>query len=225
MREALEFLTALRRHNDRAWFTQRKERYRTAVLEPLQRFVTALSGACERRGIPLYGDARRSVFRIYRDLRFTPDKQPYKTHAAAYLSRDGGRGTPGGFYIRIDPEGSFFSVAFFAPPESVLRRWRMTMAEDPRSFSQVLSRLAKRRLRIRPPEEWDDGLRRMPRGFESFAASPLAAYFRLRSFGVRRSLSPRDLAGSRLVGRALDFIEASGPLLRYGWRIVDEIEA
>jgi uncharacterized protein (TIGR02453 family) len=225
MREALDFLAALQKHNDRTWFAARKERYRERVLEPLQRFVAELSERCEQRGIPLYGDARRSVFRIYRDLRFTPDKRPFKTHAAAYLSRDGGRATPGGFYIRIDPEGSYFSAAFFMPPDPLLRRWRAAMAEDPAAFSRVVRALERKRLRIRPPQEWDDALRRMPRGFEALAAAPLAPYFRLRSFAVRRSLATRDVGSSRLVERALAFIEAAGPLLRDGWRLADDVES
>lgn len=221
MDAALDFLTRLNRHNDRTWFEAHRDEYRRDVHEPLRAFVAGLSDACERRRIPLYGDERRSIFRIHRDLRFTPDKRPYKDHAAAYLSRDGGRTTQGGFYLRISPEGSWMSVAFYLLPPAALRRWRIAMAEEPKAFSRIVASLRAKRLRIVEPQEWDDGLKRMPREFQTFAASPLAPYFRLRSFAVRRPLRRSELASGRLVRAALAFIEAAGPLLRYGWRIVD----
>ncbi|HXP92278.1 MAG TPA: DUF2461 domain-containing protein [Candidatus Binatia bacterium] len=222
MLEAISFLRALERHNDREWFARHKEQYQAAVLLPMRRLVAALDAACARRGIPLYGDERRSIFRVYRDIRFSPDKRPFKTYAAAYLSRDGERTTQGGLYIRISPEGSWVSVAFFQPPPPLLQRWRRALAGEPKRFARVVAALQAKRLRIRPPEDWDDALRRMPRGFESFAASPLAPYFRLRSFAVRRTLTQRELAGSRLSATVMTFIEAAGPLLRYGWQLENE---
>lgn len=219
MLDALAFLRELERHNDRAWFARHKERYRACVLEPLQRFVTGLSDACAQRGIPLYGDVRRSIFRVYRDVRFSPDKRPFKTHAAAYLSRDGGRATQGGLYVHVSPQESWLSTAFYLPPPPLLQRWRSEMARNPARFTRVVSALRVKRLRIRPPEEWDDALRRMPRGFEALADSPLAPYFRLRSFAVRRDLTERELGSARLTGTTLRFVEAAGPLLRYGWSL------
>lgn len=222
MLAAVSFLRALERHNDREWFARHKERYVSDVLAPMQRLVEELSDACAKRGIPLYGDKRRSVFRIYRDVRFTPDKRPYKTWAAAYLSHDGERGTPGGFYIRISPEGSWMSAAFYMPPPGMLLRWRRAMAERPAQFTAVVRALTRKRLAIVPPDEWDDALKRMPRGFEAHATSPLALYFRLRSFAVRRALTKRDLERGALVRPALRLIEDAGPLLRYGWQFSGE---
>ncbi len=222
MLEAIAFLRQLERHNDRAWFARHKERYQAVVLLPMRRLVAALNDVCERRGIPLYGDERRSIFRVYRDIRFSPDKRPFKTYAAAYLSRDGGRTTPGGLYVRISPEGSWVSIAFFQPPPPLLLRWRRALAGDPKRFARVVAALQAKRLRIRPPEEWDDALRRMPRGFESLADSPLAPYFRLRSFAVRRTLTQRELASPRLSATIMTFVEAAGPLLRYGWQLEGE---
>lgn len=219
MLDAIAFLKQLERHNDRAWFATHKERYREAVLLPMQRFVSDLNAACECRGIPLCGDDRRSIFRIYRDVRFSADKSPFKTYAAAYLSRDGRRTTQGGFYVRVSPEGSWFSIAFFQSPPALLQRWRNSMAEDPQRFLRIVRALRDKRLHIRPPEDWDDALKRMPRGFESARDAPLAPYFRLRSFAVRRNLTQRELASARLASTALSFIEAAGPLLRYGWSL------
>lgn len=218
MLAAIAFLRELERHNDRAWFAARRERYLADVLLPMQEFVRDLSAACEKRRIPIHGDARRSIFRVYRDIRFSADKRPFATFAAAYLSRDASRSSPGGFYIRIDPAGSWMSLAFYLPPAPMLARWRASMAARPQEFSRVVRSLAAKGLNITQPGEWDDALKRMPRGFEAMADSPLAPYFRLRSFAVRRRLTQRELGARSLVATALRFIEDGGPLLRYGWR-------
>jgi uncharacterized protein (TIGR02453 family) len=222
--DAIRFLKQLERHNDRAWFAEHKERYLSTVLLPVRKFVHDVSEMCERRGIPIYGDSRRSIFRIYRDIRFSPDKRPFKTHASAYLSRDGGRTTQGGLYLHVSPEESFLSIAFFQPPSPMLRRWRLDMAEHPERFTRVLRALRTKRLAIRPAEEWWDGLKRMPRGFEAFARSPLAPYFRLQSFAVRRTLTQREVASPRLAATAVRYVESAGALLRYGWQIEGDIE-
>jgi uncharacterized protein (TIGR02453 family) len=219
MLAAIAFLRQLERHNDRAWFAERKERYRRDVLEPLQRFVVAVSDECARRRIPLYGDVRRSIFRVYRDVRFTADKRPFKTYAAAYLSRDGGRETQGGLYVAFSPQGSRLAVAFYAPPPPLLHRWRAAIARDPARFARVLAALRAKRLHVRPPEEWDDALRRMPRGFEAHAGTKIAPYLRLRSFAVGRDLTQREVASPRLATIAVDFVEAARPFLHYGWAL------
>jgi uncharacterized protein (TIGR02453 family) len=221
MLAAIEFLRALERHNDREWFAKHKERYISDVQEPMRSFLTELTDECARLRIPLHGDVRRSIFRIYRDIRFTPDKRPFKTWAAAYLSHDGERKTSGGFYIRISPEASWMSLAFYMPPPAALMAWRRAMAERPAQFARIVSALAKHKLKIAGPEEWDDSLARMPRGFEGMAKSPLAPYFRIRSFAVRRPLRQADLKRASLVKPALQLIEDGGPLLRFGWQITE----
>ena len=95
----LRFLEELAAHNERAWFAPRKERYERDVLWPMRAFVSDASRALARAGIPIGGDAKRSIFRVYRDVRFSPDKRPYRTNAACYLSYDGGRATQGGLYL------------------------------------------------------------------------------------------------------------------------------
>ena len=81
--EAIDFLVDLRQNNDRAWFQPRKAEYEALLKEPIEALVAALAERFERRGIPLQADPKRSIFRIYRDTRFSKDKSPYKTHLGA----------------------------------------------------------------------------------------------------------------------------------------------
>ena len=190
---ALRLLTSLERHNDRTWFSSRKERFETELLEPMRALVVEASQALAAAKIPLVGDPKRSVFRIYRDVRFTPDKRPYKTHLAAYLSPDGERRTQGGCYVHIAPQGAFLSVAFYQIGAPMLQRWREDMAARPRAFGDVVRALARRSLAILPAEQWDDALVRMPRDFTALESSGLAPFFRLRSFVVRRELEADEI--------------------------------
>src|SRR5690242_11834110 len=104
--DAIQFLADLAANNDRAWFQPRKAEYERLLKEPLEALCVALDRQFKRRGIPLSADPARSPFRIYRDVRFSKDKSPYKTHVSASFpwaeggkptsSHSGEEGDPGG---------------------------------------------------------------------------------------------------------------------------------
>jgi uncharacterized protein (TIGR02453 family) len=217
--KALRLLAALAKHNDRAWFAPRKARFESELLAPLVVLVEDATVALTRAKIPIGGDRKRSIFRIYRDVRFSSDKSPYKTHVSAYLSYDGGRKTPGGIYIHIQPKESFLSIAFYRIEKPMLARWRASMAADPARFTRVLRALEKHRLRLIPPEDDEDSLARMPRGFEAHASSPLAPYFRLRNFCTHVDLDDREVTSPTLLARIVDLARAAKPLLEFGWSL------
>ena len=78
-------LADLAEHNDRTWFQPRKADYERLLKEPMEGLVVALGERFASRGIPIEADPRHSIFRIYRDVRFSKDKSPYKTHVSASL--------------------------------------------------------------------------------------------------------------------------------------------
>ena len=83
--EAIQFLVDLADHNDRAWFQPRKAEFERLLKEPMEALVAALDERFSARRIPLRADPRRSIFRIYRDTRFSKDKSPYKTNVGASI--------------------------------------------------------------------------------------------------------------------------------------------
>jgi uncharacterized protein (DUF2461 family) len=106
----LAFLTRLAAHNDRDWFTANRAVYDDRLKPTLAALIDALNGALAARDLPLAGDPKKSVFRIHRDVRFSKDKRPYKTHVSATLTRANPDGTwqklsPGLLYVHIEPEG------------------------------------------------------------------------------------------------------------------------
>jgi uncharacterized protein (TIGR02453 family) len=112
---ALEFFAGLRDHNDPLWFKPRKAIYETEVLAPFRALLLTLSPQLEAVGIPLVGDPDRGIFRIYRDVRFSANKQLYKTHAGAVLTRSGRKGDPGLLYVHVEPGESIGGGRILAP--------------------------------------------------------------------------------------------------------------
>ncbi len=215
----MRLLAGLGRKNERAWFAPRKERFETELFAPMRALVADATRALARAKIGIGGDAKRSIFRIYRDVRFGHDKSPYRTHLAAYLSYDGGRATPGGIYVHIEPKRSFLSVAFYRIEKPMLQRWRAEIAARPQRFLRIVQTLERRGLAFEGPERSEDALARVARGFEAHAHAEIAPYLRLRSFCAERALEDDAIRTPELVERIVDAARSAKPLLAYGWAL------
>jgi uncharacterized protein (TIGR02453 family) len=215
-RAGLRFLRDLAKNNDRQWFTPRKNVYETELLEPLRALVADASVAMKRAKIPLGADPRRSTFRIYRDIRFSPDKSPYKTNLGAFLAHNGNHDLPGGLYIHIEPSKSFLAAGFYQIDKGSLQRWREEIATSARAFESLVRTLERKGLHL---SDDPDALKRVPRGFESYAESSVAKYLRRTSFTVSEKVSDDDVATSELIKRIVDFAKRTLRLLEYGWNL------
>src|SRR3990172_4761529 len=132
--EAIHFLLELALNNERAWFQARKDEYERLLKEPLEALCVALGERFEARGIPLRADAR-SPFRIYRDVRFSKDKSPYKTHVSASFpwAPDGAPALPRsrtesvhrvGGYFHFQPDEFSVGGGMWHPERPLLEAWR-----------------------------------------------------------------------------------------------------
>lgn len=209
----LQFLRDLAKNNDRDWFKPRKELYESSVLEPLRALLAALTASFEAAKVPLRADPAKSVFRVHRDVRFSADKSPYKTQASAILSPAADKSTSGVVYLHLEPGASFVASAFYQPDKDELHRWRVSFVERTAEFQKVLKELQKNGLDLRT----DEALVKMPRDFTEYADSPLAAYFRLKSFILSRPLTDAEVTSPGLVKIVTEFAKKSLPLLEYGW--------
>ena len=116
MKEHFEFLRELRANNYREWFKKNKARYdvlHKEFVDVVERLIERIAAFdAEIAGL----DAARCVYRIYRDIRFSPDKTPYKTHFGAYITGFGGRTSAyGGYYLHIEPDAPFVSGGVWCP--------------------------------------------------------------------------------------------------------------
>jgi uncharacterized protein (TIGR02453 family) len=208
----LRFLSALAKHNDRAWFGERKETYRSAVEEPLAAIALDAAARLARKKLDLAPDPRRIVFRIHRDVRFSHDKSPYKTHAGAVLHPHGNRDAPGVLYIHIDPKEPFLAAGFYQPEKSAIAAMRGAIVDDPRAFARVLASIERRGLSL----SREGALSRLPRGF-AVADPGLEPYVKLTSFIIRQPLARADLVDPGFAARIAAFGMDAKPLLTWGW--------
>lgn len=214
--EALRFFTDLAANQDKAWFEANRAVYEHEVLAPLRSLVAALASELSRRKIPLTADPLKAVFRIHRDVRFSKDKSPYKTHAGAILSRDGSKDRFGLLYVHIDPKGSFAATGFYQPEPRLLEALRTSMFEEtPRLLDAIAALNTAGAEMMR-----EDALIRLPRGFEHAAGTPAAAFVKLRSLVAQKPIPLAALGSAELVTQLADFAETSLPLLRFGWESV-----
>src|SRR5229473_2352080 len=124
-RRAFEFLKELRAHNNRDWFQANKERYEEQVREPFLRLIADLAPGLKKTNSSFVADPSSnggSMMRIYRDIRFSKDKSPYKTFVAAHFWH--ARGKEGGmsaYYLRLEPGGSVIGAGIWRPEPAALK--------------------------------------------------------------------------------------------------------
>ena len=118
-RELFGFLRELAENNDREWFQANRDRYREQVQEPLVAFIAAFSEPLSELAPRFVADPRPSggsMFRIHRDVRFSKDKRPYKTHASAQFRHRRGRDVHApGFYLHLEPGNVFAGAGMWRP--------------------------------------------------------------------------------------------------------------
>lgn len=187
----LTFLRQLRRNNRRDWFESHRDTYEAALREPMRALVEAMDVRFAGFAAEIVGDPKRSLFRIHRDVRFSRDKSPYKTHAALWFAhRDAGFGVGreahggAGFYFHVEPGTCYVAGGFWMPPRPALDRIREALAEDPASFARVVDAPALRR--TFGPLSTEGMLKRLPRG--TAPGHPAERWLRHQSFTVSTEL-------------------------------------
>jgi len=144
--EGLKFLRSLAKHNDREWFNERKAIYEAELKEPMLAIVRKVTNAMTSFAPDHVRPPEKSLFRIYRDTRFSHDKRPYKTHVAAWWSHMGMEKTSGaGYYFQISPTGVVVAAGAYMPEKEQLAAIRHWMLDNHIAFRKVLQTTAIRR--------------------------------------------------------------------------------
>jgi uncharacterized protein (TIGR02453 family) len=214
--EAIQFLADLAANNDRDWFGARKADYERLLKAPMEALVTALAPELGERGLPLRADPKRSVFRIYRDTRFSKDKSPYKTNAGAYfpwVESDTGPAsatTASGGYFHFQPGEMFFGGGMHMPDRDHIGAWRRKVVEEPEAVHGALEdpgfRAAFDRVNAHDP------LKRVPPGYSS--DHPDAELLKMRDVVFGRRLSDEEALSADLPVVLADGFVAASPVLR-----------
>lgn len=136
------FFADLKRHNNKAWFDANKRRYETEVRDPLLAFIADFQPILRRITPNLVADPRPvggSMFRIYRDIRFSKDKTPYKTYASAHFAhRDRSRPSPG-YYLSLAPGQVYAGIGLWHPDAKTLGLVRDALVAHPDRWRRIIA--------------------------------------------------------------------------------------
>ena len=210
LQESYDFLTDLKDNNNREWFALNRKRYENSLLnftEVINRLIANLSLFDNS----LFSvEAKDCIFRIYRDVRFARDKNPYKTNMGAYISMGGRKSAFAGYYFHLEPNSSFVSGGIYMTPNSTLKKIREDIefyqgdfrgiVEDER-FVHTFSSLG------------NESLKRIPVGFP--VDSPVAKYLKLKHITPTRPLSNVEILSPNLIEHISSYYKQMFPLLEF----------
>jgi uncharacterized protein (TIGR02453 family) len=209
--ETLSFLRALRRNNNREWFGAHREAYDAHVRAPMTAFVERLAPELARFAGELVASPKVSVYRIHRDTRFSADKSPYKTQAAAVFPC---RGLPkhegAGLYFEIAARHVLVAGGIYAPQPPELQALREHLARHYRRFRAIVESSAFRRA-VGGVE--GERLQRLPRGFP--VNHPAAEYLKLKQLLVWREYPAAFATSPRFFGEIVRRFEQMAPFVRF----------
>lgn len=211
--DTFKFFRALARNNNRDWFNDNKQRYLDHVRDPFLAFIRDLDPKLREISSHYRASDKAnggSLFRIYRDTRFSKDKTPYKTWAGArFFHADvGKRGGPV-YYLHLQPGNVFLGAGMWHPPTPITQQVRSFLQNNPRAWTRAVSDPGfKRKFRLA-----GDSLKRTPRGFDP--DHPLADDIRRKDFIVISEFTDAQALSSRFLNLYVRRCAAASDFMDY----------
>lgn len=208
--KTVHFLSNLKENNTRDWFNDNRSEYEFAR-QNFSDFTNSLIAtiASFDKSIGTL-EAKDCTFRIYRDMRFSANKAPYKTNMGAYISRGGKKSSFAGYYFHLEPNGSFISGGIYMPSSSVLSSIRKDMETYPEEFMGIVE---GEDFKNTFPSIGSESLKRVPQGFST--DSPVANYLKLKHITPTHSLSNQMLASDEFFDYATNIYKRMLPLIEF----------
>lgn len=208
------FFNELHFNNEKPWFEANKDRYKSSVVEPLSALITAIGARMPKLSKHIVCDPRPnggSMFRIYRDTRFSKDKSPYKTNAGVHFRHALGKDAQApGFYMHFAPKEVFFGGGLWMPEPDNLSQIRRAIAHKPKDWDKIKAALDATTL-------FDgvegDALARPPKGFEP--DHPHIEDIKRKSFFVMHKASEKTAQSPKLIDEAMTAFTAAKPLMAF----------
>jgi uncharacterized protein (TIGR02453 family) len=200
------FLDDLKSHNNREWFQKNKDRYEQDVKEPLLDFISDAGPGLRKISKSVIADPRPvggSMFRIYRDVRFSKDKSPYKTMASAHF-QSGGKGVHGpGYYLHLQPGECFIAGGMWMPDPKALQMIRDRIADKPTEWSKARGDM----------DHHEGDLKRPPRGYDP--EHPMIEDIKRKSFTRSVALKDKQVLADDFMTTFLSACKDISPLMKF----------
>jgi uncharacterized protein (TIGR02453 family) len=212
----LDFLKKLEKNNNKAWFDEHRKEYEQAKKD-YEQFITDLYNAFSKVEPSVAGkDAKKTIFRIFRDVRFSKDKTPYKSHLGAYISRAGRKAPDAGYYIHIEPGKSFVAAGLWMPDAALLKAARQEIDYNFKEFTSILNKASFKKLFKKMEGE---ALKTLPQGYA--ADNPAIEYLKLKSFIVSTPLADKDITSKSFTNNVVKIFLEVKPLVDFLNRAID----
>lgn len=188
----LQFLSELKLNNNRNWFIENKDRF-TEIQSELISLTGYLLSEIEKFDQSVKGvDPKSCIFRIYKDVRFSKDKSPYKTHFGIFI-RGGGKKIEGtGYYLHIEPNGSLIGGGCYQPDPKSLYKIRERMIADSKKIQQLLNE--RKFVQDFGKEFYAEKLKTVPKGFAK--DHPMIELLKYKGFAVAKKIKNTDLTSN-----------------------------
>jgi len=206
--DLFRFLRDLKTNNNREWFAENKPRFERSVRDPFLRFIADVAPMLHGISPRFVADPRAnggSLFRIYRDIRFSRDKSPYKTHVAASFPHFGARKdwSAGGYYLHLEPRGSFAAAGLWHPDPTTLASVRNGIAERSKEWQAIRNKI----------EVHGDRLTRPPKGFD--ANHKFIEDLKLKDFVTSVSYTDKQVCDPKFILEFATSCRTMSPLVRF----------
>jgi len=207
-----DFLRELKANNKKEWFDANKDRYVADVRDPLLAFIVAFRPRLLEISPYLVADPKPtggSMFRIYRDTRFSKNKEPYKTTASAFFSHQTGGKEGPGIYLHLEPESCFIGIGHWRPDPVARTRVTNAIAAKPDSWRDATSSKEFRKLLKMEGEQ----LAKLPKQYDP--QHPFAEDLRRKDFIVISYFSEKQACAKDFIERFNDISRAAAPYLGF----------
>ncbi len=203
-KQTLDFLKDLAKNNNKPWFNENKSRY-IAAKENIEEFVGGVKKELDKKDTI----DKAKVYRIYRDVRFSKDKTPYKKYLHATLNRLGAE-RRGGYYFGIEPGNSGVGGGFYAPNKEDLLRIRKEFSLNPKPIQKIL---AAKKFKSYYGELLGEGVKTTPRGFDKEV--PNLDLVRKKQFYVMKNFTDKEVLSKDFFGAVVDGFQTVRPYFDY----------
>jgi len=213
-RSALDFLVELKANNNREWFEANRTRYEQAAadfFDTVARFIQSLT-SFDPEIAEVMPDPKSCIMRIYRDVRFSKDKTPYKTGLFAYVSKGGRKGALAGYYLHLEPGNSFGGGGLYLPEAPVLARTREAIETSFDEWNAIVT--APELLAAFPDGVLPSGvLKRAPKGYDE--TSPAIEWLRYKGYVTQRFFSDGEVVDEPFIEQLGDCCHAVMPMVAF----------
>ncbi len=209
MQKVLKFLTTLKKNNNKEWFDKNKNKFLEVKAE-CETFIDKLLPGIQKFDKRISKDLKGKdyLFRIYKDVRFSKDKTPYKTHMGASVGPGGRKTAVPGYYIHMEPNNSFVAGGLYDAEPDVLKAVRQEIDYNGETFVKILKSKPFSKY-FKKLDEWDV-LKNVPKGFEK--DNKYAEYLKHKHFIVSTKIKDKDLESP---AKLVEAMKAMYPFIEY----------